>query len=589
MSSFFSFIRKKYQRSGIIEKLYAALLLGAFLPFVIVFILLWRYCIGVFSDSINQSARESFWSRQNRLDVFAEEYTGLGHLLGQDELMDKLLHSRGNPSFLSYRINQRVRTLMPLRGTVVRGVYFLTQDREQFLVLMDRDNTHLFIRGSGSEKYDALRQTAQICAEEMTLQTGFFDLRGTDCVAVSFPSIPGTDEMVSETVPVTMLLLEKEAIAQIAQLSTSGELPWAFRIHSDAGLISEDPSFETLLPGGEMLEDQVKGLGWNLNCVINMSSIRADAMRRFGTLFLAALAAYILLVVLITILVNRQLHTLTILRERMASADADGIYREIELPNGRDMAYLFSGYNEMVHKVKKQEDIILDQNRRNMEIAEKQRVAELKALELEINPHYLYNTLNTINSVAIEHGDYQVSRLLKGYSSTLVYMLRDRFRPVAISQEVAWLREYLLLQQERFPGLFTYEIDAEPELMDTRIYKMLLQPFVENSILHGFEEMDGEGFLSILFYGDGGKIVISIWDNGKGIAPDELERLRAMARRPMETESERIGILNSCRRLYGYYGDDYTLTIEAAVGKGTRVELHLPYLKDEQVMEEQQI
>lgn len=88
-----------------IERLYAALLLGAFLPFVIIFILLWRYCIGVFSDSINQSARESFWSRQNRLDVFAEEYTGLGHLLGQDELMDKLLHSRGNPSFLSYRLN----------------------------------------------------------------------------------------------------------------------------------------------------------------------------------------------------------------------------------------------------------------------------------------------------------------------------------------------------------------------------------------------------------------------------------------------------------------------------------------------------
>ena len=103
---------------------------------------------------------------------------------------------------------------MPLRGTVVRGVYFLTQDREQFLVLMDRDNTHLFIRGSGAEKYDALRQTAQRCAEEMTPQTGFFDLRGTDCVTVAFRSVPETDETVRETVPVTMLLLEKEEITQ---------------------------------------------------------------------------------------------------------------------------------------------------------------------------------------------------------------------------------------------------------------------------------------------------------------------------------------------------------------------------------------
>ena len=147
------------------------------------------------------------------------------------------------------------------------------------------------------------------------------------------------------------------------------------------------------------------------------------------------------------------------------------------------------------------------------------------------------------------------------------------------------MRNYLLLQQERFPGLFSYEVEAEPELLEARIYKLLVQPFVENAILHGFEGMEEDGFLSILFYEDEGRIVISIWDNGKGICPDELDRLRQIADNPMGQDSSRIGILNSCRRMYGYYGDRWKLDIESNVGSGTRIKIQVPYINcEEKVM-----
>ena len=581
MKSLIELIRKQYRLSGMIAKIYAAVLLAAFLPFVIIFILLWRYCSGVFSESIRQSAAESFQSRQHQVQMFEDEIIQTGKLLGSDEQMHEFLHRGGNLSFLSYQINQRIRALIPICPSGLEGLYVLTGTMQEFLVLFDEAGTHLSLRGDGADRYVYLRDTAASCTSAQKSQTGFFTLREVPCVAIGLPEKMILAEDETETEAVIVFLFEQKKLADFTRQASEAELPWAFRIHNETGLICEDPSFAGLEDGGELLNGALDGFGWEFSCMVNTTRVRANAMKRFGAVFLGVLAAYILLVVLITIMINRQLHSLEVLRERMIQIGEGGSYKQIDLSGDRDVAYLFSGYNEMVRKVKQQENIILDQNRKNLEIAEKQRIAELKALELEINPHYLYNTLNTINSVAIEHGDYQVSRLLKGYSSTLVYMLRDRFQPVTIRQEVDWLREYLLLQQERFPGVFTCEIDAEPELLDEQIYKLLLQPFVENTIIHGFEGRTEGGFLSILLYVDDPHIVISIWDNGKGIEPEELERIRQIAARPMETESERIGILNSCRRLYGYYGDAYRFTIDSDVGKGTRVELRLPFMSSE--------
>ena len=500
------------------ERVYASIMLAAFLPFVIIFVLLWRYCVGVFSDSILQSATESFRSRQDQLQTLADDYLDLARMIAGDEEMVRLLHGKGNPSFLNYRINQRIHSLIPFQSSLLQGIYFLTSRKGEFVLLFDDGNTHLSLRGIGKEPYRSLFEKAQTSSDFGRYETGFFTLRGMPCVTVSIP----VEQDLKEPGPAITLLLEQEVLAQMALLSSENSLPWAFRILAGEGQIGEDPVFPELTDGGEMLEGTIEGIPWKLQCVVNLSRIRRDAIKRFGAMFFLTLIVYILLVVLITGMVKL----------------------------------------------------------RSMQTAEKQRVAELKALELEINPHYLYNTLNTINSVAVEHGDYQVSRLLKGYSSTLVYMLHDRSQPVTIRQESDWLKEYLLLQQERFPGMFIYELDVEPEVADLLIYKMLLQPFVENTILHGFEEQKEEGFLSILFYGDDDTIVISIWDNGRGIDAGELEHLRKIAAFPMETESERIGILNTCRRLYGYYGNRYTLKFDSAAGKGTKVELRLPVMQD---------
>ena len=561
--------------SGIKEKLYAAILLSAFLPFVLIIVLLWRYCSHVFVDSIWQSARDSLNARQYQLQAYADDYLELADSLTGDETVGNLLSAHGNPSYLSYLLNQRIRAFFPVVPTDLKGIYFLSEGGLEYLVLFDEGNTHLSLRGKACLKYEALRKAAESGIRRSRMESIHFSRDGVAYIGVTRTG--GKAALV--------LLLDPLSIQTMVGLSSTDDLPWAFRLDAEEIRLCEGAYFNALLDGGEVVSSTIKGLDWELSCVINSTIIRRDAFQKFSAMLIIVILMYVLLVFLVANLMNRQHRILRSLQDEMSRIGANGVYREAFLPHEQDVADLFRSYNDMVRRIENQERIILEQNRNNLEMAKKQKDTELKAMEMEINPHYLYNTLNTINSVALEHGDFQVSRLLKGFSSTLVYILKDRFRPAMVREEVDWLRNYLLLQQERFPGLFSYEVEAEPELLEARIYKLLVQPFVENAILHGFESMEEDGFLSILFYEDEGRIVISIWDNGKGICPDELDRLRQIADNPMGQDSSRIGILNSCRRMYGYYGNRWKLDIESNVGSGTRIKIQVPYINcEEKVM-----
>lgn len=561
-------VRGRLRRSGMKEKLYVAILLAAFLPFVVIIILLWQYCSHVFVDSIWQSAVDSLNARRYQLQAYSDEYLDLSESLTGNEGIQSLLRAHGNPSYLSYLLNQRIRAFLSVLPVDLKGIYTLSEDESEYLILFDDEQSHFSLRGEGRLKYAALRDAAGESLALCRVQSLLFSRNGDDFIGLS---IPGERSAI-------VLLLDPLTTQTMVSLSSTEELPWAFDLKAGALQLCRGANYDALLSGGEVIASPIEDVGWELSCVINSTILRKDAFRRFGTMLVVVILMYVFLVFLVAEIMKRQNRILQSLADEMAGIGDNGVYREAFLPQEKDVADLFRSYNDMVRRIENQERIILEQNRRNLEIAEKHKIAELKAMEMEINPHYLYNTLNTINSVALEHGDFQVSRLLKGYSSTLFYILKDRFHPVLVRDEVNWLRDYLMLQQERFPGVFDYEVEAELELMEARIYKLLIQPFVENAILHGFEGREEGGFLSILFYENDGCIVISISDNGKGICPGELAYLRQIAENPMRQDSDHIGILNSCRRMYGYYADRWKLDIESTEGAGTWIRIHVPHI-----------
>lgn len=205
----------------------------------------------------------------------------------------------------------------------------------------------------------------------------------------------------------------------------------------------------------------------------------------------------------------------------------------------------------------------------------KQKNAEIAALEAQINPHFLYNTLDTINWMAIDRDEYEISNMITTLARILRYGISDSNGVVKIRNEVEWLKQYIFLQQTKLKNSFECHINVEPELMDLSIHKLLLQPFIENAILHGFEGVDRKYSLQMEMKRDNDHIEIRIEDNGCGI-PEEIVREMNQGIFRKTEDKNHIGMENAITRLYMYYGEETKVVIRSRQGEGTLIQIRIP-------------
>lgn len=236
-----------------------------------------------------------------------------------------------------------------------------------------------------------------------------------------------------------------------------------------------------------------------------------------------------------------------------------------------------------IRTIETQFNIMLDKLERSVEkekeANEKQKNAEIMALEAQINPHFLYNTLDTINWMAIDKDEYEISNSITSLASILRYGIDNSNAVVKISREVEWLKQYLFLQQTRLKNTFECEIDVSPEVLGWNIHKLLFQPFIENAILHGFEGKKGVHILKITIVPKDEKLLIEIWDNGNGISAELVEQMNE-GQYPGSKERNCIGMENAIMRLQMYYGAESSARIESKLGEYTRIRLYVPKCVD---------
>ena len=213
------------------------------------------------------------------------------------------------------------------------------------------------------------------------------------------------------------------------------------------------------------------------------------------------------------------------------------------------------------------------------EAGERQKNAEIAALEAQINPHFLYNTLDTINWMAIDRDEYEISNSITALASILRYGINKSNAIVTVREECEWLRQYLFLQQARLKNTFECGIHVSPEVLEWRVHKLLLQPFVENSILHGFEGKKGTHKLEIELIPKYNSLQIVIWDNGRGI-PDELTEQMNQGIFPVNHEKSHIGMENAINRIHMYYGEDAKVLIESKKEEFTRIQIQIPHREE---------
>lgn len=209
------------------------------------------------------------------------------------------------------------------------------------------------------------------------------------------------------------------------------------------------------------------------------------------------------------------------------------------------------------------------------EANDEKRKSEIRALEAQINPHFIYNTLDTINWMAMDRDEFDISNAINSLATILRYAIAKSDEKVPVRDEVEWLKKYIYLQQYRLKNKFECKVEVAPDAMDIMIHKLLLQPFVENAIIHGFSKKQEEYILEVIIDRTEAELSVLIKDNGCGIDKDTLDKLNN--RETIEDKSRNhVGVKNALSRLSMYCEGRENVHIESEVGEGTSISISIP-------------
>lgn len=262
---------------------------------------------------------------------------------------------------------------------------------------------------------------------------------------------------------------------------------------------------------------------------------------------------------------SKRMDELILAMERVETGDIDTY---IPLGNENDeITFIADNFNKMCQR--------LNDHIRKSYLAElHQREAEIVALQNQINPHFLYNTLESIRMKAICNGDKEVGKML--YS--LAFLFRNQVKGkliVSIDQEIKYCNKYLELFKFRYDEKFKFSIECEEDLYDKGIVKFTLQPLIENYFVHGIRLERDDNELKIYIYKHLDDIVVEIIDNGRGIPKEKLEDINRRIRE-CDYSSKSIGMLNVHERIKIKYGEPYGLTVTSEENTGTNMILRFP-------------
>lgn len=211
----------------------------------------------------------------------------------------------------------------------------------------------------------------------------------------------------------------------------------------------------------------------------------------------------------------------------------------------------------------------------NVEEQRQKRKSELKALQAQINPHFLYNTLDSIIWMAEWGKTKEVVLMTSSLAKLLRQSISNQNELVRVEEEVEYTRSYLTIQKMRYKDKLEYEILVNPEIQSKKLPKLVLQPLVENAIYHGIKYKEGKGVVCIDGYKEGSCMVLKVQDDGIGMNEEQLKKI--FEKRETDTRRNGVGVLNVHERIQLYYGKEYGLKFSSIEGFGTTVEIRIPW------------
>ena len=314
--------------------------------------------------------------------------------------------------------------------------------------------------------------------------------------------------------------------------------------------------------------------GWTVVGCMNMAELLKDS-REANKIYMLTAIVLVVIAMLLSSFISKSI-TLPIqkLRNSMERVqEGDFKAADIVIPAENEIGSLTTSFNVMTHKI---EDLMAQ----NVHEQELKRKSELKALQSQINPHFLYNTLDSIIWMAEGKKNEDVVVMTASLARLLRQSISNEDETVSIIQEIQYIKSYLTIQKMRYKDKLEYEIDVDSSIYSVHIVKLVLQPIIENAIYHGLKYKDSKGMIWVKGHQDGRNAVIEIKDDGVGMDEETLAHI--FEKHKVNYHSNGVGVYNIQKRLSLYYGKEYGLRYESEKGKGTTVTVVIPMDQEEQ-------
>ncbi|MFC5452709.1 cache domain-containing sensor histidine kinase [Paenibacillus aestuarii] len=282
-----------------------------------------------------------------------------------------------------------------------------------------------------------------------------------------------------------------------------------------------------------------------------------------------------LLIALVSYILSHQITgPLRKLMSKMSSVELGNFNERMDYKGKNELGKLSRMYNLMLDSISRLIHEVYESK-----LAEKN--AQLAALHAQINPHFLYNTLNIMKSISRLRGIEEVAEISESLASLFQYSMKNLHQPVTLERELAHIGHYFNIQQHRFGQRLALDVDIPASLRQAELLKLTIQPLIENAVDHGLRGMKAGGCIRVAAQEHEGMLLVSVSDNGTGIEPSSLQALQEAlqttnALQGLRDAADGIGLLNIHGRLQLYYGTSYGLTISSPPSGGTIVTMRLP-------------
>ncbi|WP_164744391.1 sensor histidine kinase [Paenibacillus xylaniclasticus] len=583
------------------SKLFLSLLLVVAVPVLIVGLFLTvEFREKVLDDAVSQSLNNVYRIKQRTSELMSVPIEASNTLMYDEQLKHIVTtkYERAIDVFLAYRDYSAFRNLLNLH-TEISSIRIYTEnptllDNWEFMKLTPATAQSFWYIAA---KQDSLAQWYFIDEEtspgvkrlSLVRRVDFMEYRTSAVLVISLNRTELASILMNEPFD-TMIIDSNNYVVVSTRKSDEGSELTDVNIRH---LLDEngDGTYNTVVDGRrskvvvESLHPSSSRNGLRIVSVIRIDSIVKDANRisflGLGTMLISFIVAIIMISFVSKLLSNRLL-TLSREMNKVASGNLKGSLR---IDGNDEIGQLSRQFNAMMKSIRDLMEEVKETNLQRNRLQMKQKEIKLRMMASQINPHFLFNALESIRMKAHMNKQTEIAQTVKLLGTLMRKNLEIGGSSIALSDEIDIVRCYLEIQRFRFGDRLVFELDIAPESMSLRVPPLIVQPLVENAVVHGLETKEEGGCVIIRtrVTDNFKKLIIEIADNGQGMEEQRLLELLESLEDMEDREGYRIGMRNVHQRLKLMHGDAYTLTLESTPEQGTFIRLELPTRSDADV------